>query len=552
MCTCTNRVERLVQVIGGHRAQSRLEASSLESISSPINHTHTGRHDHHHFFDLPTIPHQKMSKKGNTLLDLKAKIHNWRAHNRVVHPQLSTITATVQTILPSRSTPLPLPPSQSTTPPAPLLMNATAPHATDQVSEMRKTLMDWTATKKMNHLAIDKKIDQASRVRQMIRTKTLQLQLETEIQLWQTKNKAMHLHPSTKATMRDIVHHQQHNMYTQKIKYQQHLMENQKQLYEMLHHQNHKDRFKLDRRTVIVATADKFVELCKWRACARVNQQTICNALLQQTTKAIQMHEHLVTHKLSTMESKVSTTESKIQAATNAFALQQIALVKNALNSRSDQQLTTLISSMESIESNSRASSGASSPAGNGGHALSISTTSLASSTSSSTSATPPSTPSTPSTPTPLTTEIEVAQTTKEISDFVVSQKDMGKVVWVNKVQCWGTIRFVGTIPNFCKKTGKTDGSMKKGLFIGVSLSLKKGLNDGTIGDGKTRMFPCKPKHGIFVRPNCVREHPAGGNPRLRKKRAMQTIDSLSKAKALKITLARLVKKHSKHDVLSV
>jgi len=128
----------------------------------------------------------------------------------------------------------------------------------------------------------------------------------------------------------------------------------------------------------------------------------------------------------------------------------------------------------------------------------------------------------------------------------------MGKVVWVNKVQCWGTIRFVGKIPNFCKKTGKTDGSMKKGLFIGVSLSLKKGLNDGTIGDGKCRMFPCKPKHGIFVRPNCVREHPAGGNPRLRKKRAMQTIDSLSKAKALKITLARLVKKHSKHDVLSV
>ena len=529
-----------------------------------------------------------MSKKGNTLLDLKAKIHNWRAHNRVVHPQLSTITATVQTILPSRSTPLPvppsqspplpLPPSQSTTPPAPLLMDATAPtemkedvhHATDQVSEMRKTLMDWTATKKMNHLAIDKKIDQASRVRQMIRTKTLQLQLETEIQLWQTKNEAMHHHhqeqhehhppnsptptraSSTKATMRDIVHHQQHNMYTQKIKYQQHLMENQKQLYEMLHHQYHKDRFKLDRRNLIVATADKFVELCKWKACARVNQQTICNALLQQTTKAIQMHEHLVTHKLSTMESKVSTTESKIQAATNAFALQQIALVKNALNSRSDQQLTTLISSMESIESNSRASSGASSPAGNGGHALSISTTSLASSTSSSTSATPPSTPSTPTPLTPLTTEIEVAQTTKEISDFVVSQKDMGKVVWVNKVQCWGTIRFVGKIPNFCKKTGKTDGSMKKGLFIGVSLSLKKGLNDGTIGDGKCRMFPCKPKHGIFVRPNCVREHPAGGNPRLRKKRAMQTIDSLSKAKALKITLARLVKKHSKHDLLSV
>jgi hypothetical protein len=111
-------------------------------------------------------------------------------------------------------------------------MDATAPtemkedvhHATDQVSEMRKTLMDWTATKKMNHLAIDKKIDQASRVRQMIRTKTLQLQLETEIQLWQTKNEAMHHHhqeqhehhppnaptptraSSTKATMRDIVH----------------------------------------------------------------------------------------------------------------------------------------------------------------------------------------------------------------------------------------------------------------------------------------------------------------------------------------------------------
>ena len=58
--------------------------------------------------------------------------------------------------------------------------------------------------------------------------------------------------------------------------------------------ENHKDRNKLNRRNVIVATADKFVELCKWRACARHNQQTICNAFLQQTTKAIQMHKHLV------------------------------------------------------------------------------------------------------------------------------------------------------------------------------------------------------------------------------------------------------------------
>ena len=323
-------------------------------------------------------------------------------------------------------------------------------------------------------------------------------------------------------------------------------MESQKQLYEMLHLQNHKDRNKLNRRNVIVATADKFVELCKWRACARHNQQTICNAFLQQTTKAIQMHKHLVTNKLSAMEGKVSTLESKIQAASNHHLNSSILIMSNALSSRSDQQLTNLISSMESLGRTSVDSiSGASSPAGNGEEVDDAND--VVSSTSSSTSATPP------SSPTPLTTEIEVAQKTKEISDFVVSPKDIGKVVWVNKVQCWGTIQFVGKIPNLSKKTGQPDRTLKKGIFIGVSLSLKKGLNDGTIGNGTVRMFPCKPKHGIFVRPNCVREHPAGGNPRLRKKRAMQTIDSLSKANALKITLARLVKKHSsKHDLLAV
>lgn len=86
-----------------------------------------------------------------------------------------------------------------------------------------------------------------------------------------------------------------------------------------------------------------------------------------------------------------------------------------------------------------------------------------------------------------------------------------------------------------------------------MSLSLKKGLNNGTIGKGKNnvRIFPCKDKHGIFLRSNCVRENPVGGDPRVRRKRAMKSVQSFSKAASLKLTLASLVRKHKKkiHDM---
>jgi hypothetical protein len=124
-------------------------------------------------------------------------------------------------------------------------------------------------------------------------------------------------------------------------------------------------------------------------------------------------------------------------------------------------------------------------------------------------------------------------QIQEETSDFEVGIRHVGKVVWVESVHCWGTIRFFGHVAN------ATSASARKEMWVGVSLSLPKGRNDGMIGT--KRYFPCKKRHGIFVKPNNVREHPIHGNPRKRRSRA---VNSLETATALKKTLARMVAKH--------
>ena len=68
-----------------------------------------------------------------------------------------------------------------------------------------------------------------------------------------------------------------------------------------------------------------------------------------------------------------------------------------------------------------------------------------------------------------------------------------------------------------------------------LDLSFGSGTNNGQV------IFPCRKNYGIFVRSNNVREHPLHGDPRQRKKRAL---DSLQAATALKSTLARMIAKH--------
>ena len=55
-----------------------------------------------------------------------------------------------------------------------------------------------------------------------------------------------------------------------------------------------------------------------------------------------------------------------------------------------------------------------------------------------------------------------------ETSDFDVSKEHIGKIVWVQCVKSWGTIRYFGNLPS-SKATGE---------YVGISLSLPKGLNE--------------------------------------------------------------------------
>jgi hypothetical protein len=55
-----------------------------------------------------------------------------------------------------------------------------------------------------------------------------------------------------------------------------------------------------------------------------------------------------------------------------------------------------------------------------------------------------------------------------ETSDFDVGKEHIGKIVWVQCVKSWGTIRYFGNLPS-SKATGE---------YVGISLSLPKGLNE--------------------------------------------------------------------------
>lgn len=72
-----------------------------------------------------------------------------------------------------------------------------------------------------------------------------------------------------------------------------------------------------------------------------------------------------------------------------------------------------------------------------------------------------------------------------------------------------GTVRYVGSVPEILHGSSKTGGP-----WVGIELDEPTGKNDGSIGnvsdDGDAdntagrgvRYFQCRPKHGIFVRPD--------------------------------------------------
>ena len=139
-----------------------------------------------------------------------------------------------------------------------------------------------------------------------------------------------------------------------------------------------------------------------------------------------------------------------------------------------------------------------------------------------------------------------------EQEGFVANRSHMGSIVWVPKVKAWGTIRYYGRLPGGSPRGGdgikerRSKGGGKVAStsgkpWLGIALSLPKGSGDGTVA-GRT-IFPCKRRHGIFVRPHAVREHPEEGDPRRRRKRALR---SLRSAAALKKTLARMVARHKR------
>jgi hypothetical protein len=280
-------------------------------------------------------------------------------------------------------------------------------------SSYNPIVKDWNFIniEDVNHV-----LDQESRVRQMMRTKTLQLQLETEINMWHVRNDQK---------KPDHLKNKEENV-KQKVQY---LMDNQRELYNMLHQQDRKDREKLNKsiliRNVVSLISDKFTEICKWRACSNIHSKRILNHTKQQqsilingcekmTKQTIQLYENKVKDKLVGIEKHLKIIRNMIQTAKDHHLNSVESLVSKALNSRNDYSLSHLTSTLSIFPipppppppSPVEGRKGNSSVNGEDGGNV------------------------------PLSFESKAAE--KETSDFQVSDQDIGKIVWVNKVGCWG------------------------------------------------------------------------------------------------------------------
>ena len=554
-----------------------------------------------------------------SLRDLKTNIERWRINHHSNSP------------LSSSSSPSSLPstwPSPALSPP---IFSPDTPTPKVRMPKVRMPLdtpyepmprVDWQTSSVDN---VNVLVDQASRVRQMLRTKTLQLKLETEIRNWYVSRVDMNhefkaaKHRQSRMLLEEISSEFVHEMeerelelvatYESKLNKLKFVMYQHTELSLVLQQQEQEEKKRMILNATITSTADKFVNIWKWRAVGRVVEKqtwqkahtkhkavyeeqrstfqetalrTMSKMLRDQTKNSTQELESMIIDKFYKTNQRLIGLQAMVQKAKDHHMQSVESMVSAALRSRNDQkiaQLTTTLSPNVSprfggVNRKQRRFTFADH------RALKIENATLDGKSFKTVLPPPSTTPKSNSNSnsnnnnnnsnnmtkkkTPLRSltiqiegstdeesdeeidgdkeqdevqdeeqevDLEVASIAmKDVSDFVVTKEHVGKIVWVQRVKSWGTIRYYGKLT----KIGKANGT-----YVGVSLSLPKGLNDGTING--VRFFPCKPKYGIFVRANNVREHPLHGDPRKRRKRAL---DSLQAAASLKKTLARMVAKH--------
>ena len=449
---------------------------------------------------------------------------------------------------------------------------------------------------------VDVALNQAARVRQMLRTRKLQLQLETDIKtlawrrrsnesnranLQSTKSAGVQM-MTTSPRKSDGCPQTRINELEKKLSDLQQTTEDHADLSAALASEESKERVKIQLHTTTSFVASKFLTVCKWRASsnvaqkrnqvidhqwrreyvekvrkeiirasAREHQNAIIECVEKQVKESVEECKRMLMNRLRPLELQLSRIQCLIQKTKDHHLQSVESMVSSALLSRNGNkmtQLTTTLSPAITARFSPRAGrqareglngmggmggmGGVGGATGGGNEKKGITEQGAAKKNESRRVKGQENGQDQEEEEEAEEEDKDEAskkkrQMQKETSDFEVGIQHVGKVVWVESVHCWGTIRFFGKVTNVASAASK------KGTWVGVSLSLPKGRNDGTIR--KIRYFPSKKRHGIFVRSNNVREHPIEGNPRKRRSRA---VNSLETATALKKTLARMVAKH--------